>query len=458
MKNSICRVVVIILVLSLLIISYSNLVSSSSNPSTKSKNVVRIGVDDTIPPYSYLENKKPVGFNIDLLKAMEKYTNFSFEFVPGTWHHVITWLRSGKVDAVMAMVPTAQRNKTFLFTHVYQHLYFNFFQRASMPSITSISDIANHTMAVVKGDITESFAKEWMNRTHKNLYLVEVSSAEEALKLLNSNSVDLFLYEIHTCSYYISSLNLKNVELTNVEAFSMPIAIAVKKSKPWLVKELNFAIEKVKASGEYTQIYNTWFNPENKNELPWYFYVSAIILAVSTVTAGYVGVKYVRNERRIKEQNRRIKNLRNLSHTLMENMPIGLLYIKDGKCLYANKEALKILGYSIGELNKFKFFRYLENGEEIKIKTKQGRFKWLLTKSISYGDGRIISIIDITEKKLLEIKEKERFEFLNDMLDALRNPVQNLLFSVENIEEKEMQDIIKKEVEKISNILRKEPE
>ncbi len=423
----------------------------------KSGRAIKIGVDINIPPYSYMVNNEPTGFNIDMLKAMEKYTNITFEFVPGTWNSLIYKLKMGQIDALMAMVPTKERNRTFFFTQIYQHIYFNFFQRATMAPVKSINDIANHTIAVVKNDITENFALEWMNKTHRNLYIVEVNTPQEGLELVNSNSVDLFLYEIHTCTYYISKMNLKNVVLTNIQAFSMPLAIAVKKSEPWLVNDLNMAINKIKESGEYTEIYNKWFNPQTSTGIPLYIYGLALILGISLSTIGYMGVRYVRERRRVREQDRRIENLQKLSNTLMENMPIGLLYIKEDKCIYANPEALKILGYSFREINSTKIFRKLIRGGEIEIKTKSGHIRWVLSKSINYGHGKIVSLIDITERKILQIKEEKRFEFLNNMLDALRNPVQNMIFASEDMESKDMQEIIKKEIEKIANILKEEP-
>jgi len=432
----------------------------SSQPSTKQMNeVVKIAVDKSIPPYSYIdENGNLKGFNIDLLDAMERYTNLTFEYLPVNWNDALTMLRNKEVDAVMATVPTAERNKTFSFTKVYQYLYFNFFQRANLPHITEINDIENHTLAVIKDDITEIFALDWMNKTHKKVYLVYVDTPQEALELVNSNSVDLFLYEIHTASYLITKLSLNNVKLTDVEAFSMPIAIAVRKDLPWLVQELNHAIDAVKNSGEYTSIYNKWFNPST-SPVPWYFYYALAAFIISLAVIGVIGFKYKKSEERIKEQKRRIMNLVALSQTLMEKMPIGILYIRDGQCLYANPEALKIFKYNFEELNKNKLFTPLLSGkEEVMIKTKDGKTKWVYVKSMDYKGGKIISIIDITERKNLETMEKERFEYLNNMLDALRNPMQNILLASENIENEEMQKIIKNEIDKIIDILREEPE
>ena len=297
-----------------------------------------------------------------------------------------------------------------------------------------------------------------MNETHEKVYLVEVPTPQEGLKLVNTNSVDLFMYEIHTSSYYIAKYNLNNVRLTNIQAFSLPIAIAVRKNEPWLVQELNYAIDKVKNSGKYTILYNKWFNPPTNEQIPFYLYVATVALVASVSVIAYLGVRYKRASKRMSAQQKRIENLISLSQTLMEKMPIGILYLKNGRCVYANPEAMKILGYSFKEINEKRIFKHFLRDGEIKMKTKDGRTKWVFTKSIIYGGGKIISLIDITDKKMLEIKEQKRFEYINNMLDALRNPMQNILFAVEKIEDPKMQEIIKKESDKISNILKEEIE
>ncbi len=423
------------------------------------KGIVKIAIDKNLPPYSYIDQDgNLVGFNIELLKTMEEYTNFTFDFVPGNWDQCMFRLQNGEVDALMATVPTPQRNKSFAFTETYMHLYFDFYQRASLKPINKISEIGNHTIAVVRGDITEIFLKNWMNETHEKVYLVEVATPQEGLKLVNTNSVDLFMYEIHTSSYYIAKYNLNNVRLTNIQAFSLPIAIAVRKNEPWLVQELNYAIYKVKNSGKYTILYNKWFNPTTNEQIPFYLYVATVALVASVSVIAYLGVRYKRASKRMSAQQIRIENLISLSQTLMEKIPIGILYLKNGRCVYANPEAMKILGYSFKEMNEKRIFKHFLKDGEIKMKTKDGRTKWVFTKSIIYGGGKIISLIDITDKKMLEIKEQKRFEYINNMLDALRNPMQNILFAVEKIEDPKMQEIIKKESDKISNILKEEIE
>ncbi len=455
------RIGAILLVILLSFISFYSASAHSSylKDNSQDERVVKFALDKYIPPYCYEnENDNLIGFNIDLLNAMEKYTNLTFRYVGTKWDQALSMLVGGDVDAVMAIVPTPERNKTFLFTQVYQYLYFNFFQRGNMPSINKLDQIENHTLVVIRNDITEIFAKNWMNKTHKKLYLVYVDTPTEALELVNANSADFFLYEIHTASYIISKMKLNNVKLTNVEAFSIPIAIAVRKNLTWLVQELNYAIEAVKNSGEYTSIYNKWFNPPPSSPIPIYFYYALVAFIISIAVIIAIGIKYKKTEEEVKQQRRRVMNLVALSQTLMENMPIGILYVRDGRCLYANPEALKILNYDFEEINNTKIFeKLLNNKEEVSIRTKDGHRKWLYVKSIDYKGGKIISIIDITRRKNLEIIEKERFEYLNNMLDALRNPMQNIIFAAEDIENKEMQRVIKKEISKIIDILRREP-
>lgn len=175
---------------------------------------------------------------------------------------------------------------------------------------------------------------------------------------------------------------------------------------------------------------------------------------ISALTAA-LGVEYFRIWKREKKNEKKIINLLQFSKILLEKMPVGIMYISDGNCQYMNPEGIKILGYSHREINERGIVETLIKGGEVRVKAKNGEEKWLFVKKIYYG-GVILSFMDITSLKLMERRDRERFEEINSMLDSLRNSVQNILFASEHIEREDMQKIIKENVKKIADILKKD--
>ncbi len=447
----------VILIVLLIIFSYT-LIKVYYAPSQPSENKpkLRIGLDKNIPPYAYYNEKgNLVGFHIDLLNAMEKYTPYSFVYVPMNWDRVIDSLETGYVDAIIGVVPTPQRNRTLSFTEPYTTLNFILFKNKNAPNVGSIGELEGHKVAVIKEDITEIKLKEYMNETGIEINLIEVDTTQQGLIYLNDGYAEYFIYEEKTGIFVISSLHLQNVIPTSVRFFSLPICMAVRKGDTKLLNILNTALAKVKESGEYSEIYSKWLISEQKPRGFNYAWIAVgIILALTLV----LGVEYIRTWKRERNVARRAMNLMQLSRLLLEKMPVGIMYIVEGKCYYINPEGSKILGYSIKEINDLGITDILMGGEEISIVAKDGKEKWLLVRKIRYRNGYILSFIDVTSLKVMERRDKRRFEEINEMLDSLRNPVQNLLFASENIEREDMQKIIKDNVEKIAEILKKDIE
>ena len=67
-----------------------------------------------------------------------------------------------------------------------------------------------------------------------------------------------------------------------------------------------------------------------------------------------------------------------------------------------------------------------------------------------------MNFLDITDKKDLEIENMRRMEYLNELFDYLRNPVQNLLFASYMLGNSEEEKILKRNIDKVVEILREE--
>jgi len=132
------------------------------------------------------------------------------------------------------------------------------------------------------------------------------------------------------------------------------------------------------------------------------------------------------------------------------------MMIKNGKITFANDMALRILGYSKEILESKGIDKLLEKSNgEIKMVSPIGH-RWLLVKSTKLEDATLVNFLDITDKKDLEIDNMRRMEYFNELLDYLRNPVQNLLFASSMLGNGEKEQTLKRNIEKVAEILMEE--
>src|SRR3712207_3524419 len=75
------------------------------------RRVIRIATEGAFPPFNYLENNEPQGFEIDLAKAFCEAMGVTCTFVIHEWDGIIKGLLAKDYDAIMASMAVTERRK-----------------------------------------------------------------------------------------------------------------------------------------------------------------------------------------------------------------------------------------------------------------------------------------------------------------------------------------------------------
>ncbi|WP_372943883.1 transporter substrate-binding domain-containing protein, partial [Shewanella sp.] len=115
--------------------------------------VVNIGVDGYFPPYSYFnEDDQLVGLAIDILSLISVKTGVEFVIDDEhKWQNIVENLQQGNIDAILTMVKTPERAQAYFFTTPIIYKSLVVITQVHNHHITDREDIANKTVALVKG-------------------------------------------------------------------------------------------------------------------------------------------------------------------------------------------------------------------------------------------------------------------------------------------------------------------
>lgn len=87
-------------------------VSVSAEPILVSADKLSIGSDLTYPPFNYMKDGKPAGFDVEFMEALAKQMKLEAGFVDTRFANLITGLRAGQFDVVTsALYITPERQK-----------------------------------------------------------------------------------------------------------------------------------------------------------------------------------------------------------------------------------------------------------------------------------------------------------------------------------------------------------
>ncbi len=254
--------------------------------------------DHDCPPYEFVENGKPTGFDIELMRAVAEVMGFDVDFRLGPWNQVRHDLEQGKIDALAGMYYSADRSRLVDFSVPHTMVSSGIFVRKNSP-IRSFSDIRGKEIIVQEGDVINDF----LVKNGLASRIVVVTDAEEVLRLLASGKYDCAIIPAKLQGeYYVKQFGLSNLRVVNTGLPQLRYCFAVQKGHRELLYKLDEGLNILKVNGRYQEIYEKWFGIYEKSNL-WKtlrYYVLALSLVGALFIVSLLWSRSLRKQVRIR--------------------------------------------------------------------------------------------------------------------------------------------------------------
>jgi PAS domain S-box-containing protein len=324
------------------------LTAGAGSATTKPKLIV--GGDHDCPPYEFLENGEPTGFDIELMRAVADVMGFEAEFRLGPWMKVRQDLEQGRIDALAGMYYSADRSRLVDFSVPHTLVTSGLFVRKDSPT-RSYADTQGKEIIVQEGDIIHD-ALKWNGLASR---IVRVTEAEQVLQLLASGKHDCALMPSRLQGeHYIKTLGLTDIRIINTGLPRLQYCFAVRKGSQELLSRLNEGLKILKVNGKYREIHEKWFGVyEEKNlwdAIRYYVLAIAIVAALCLVFIAWSRMLKRLVEQRTAELRRSEEALRFTQYAIDRTLDQAFWMTEDGRFFYVNDAACHTLGYSREEL------------------------------------------------------------------------------------------------------------
>jgi len=424
------------------------------------------------PPYQLLDdNNVPIGFSVDLLKSIGKTMGFHVKIELAPWNQVRAELEAGKIDGLVAMSYSEEREHNVNFSTPYIYITHAVFVR-NESEIISFDNIKNKKVIVVKGDIMH----DYLISNNITSLIIPVRNYQTALRLLSAGEYDCALINKVQGQFAINEYNLKNLKFVGSSVHPQELCFAIKKDNPQLLQQINEGLKIVKATGEFDRIYEKWFSAFDEKNLKsevlktiiWILIPFLIILGVILIWSAslkkQVALKTNELQKELSERKKAELQLiheKSLMNSMINSIPDLIFYknkkniyigCNDAFCKFNNKTKDEIIGkqdFEIFSEHQAGFFystdqKIIESNEPVRIesweKNAKGELLLLDTVKIPFvdDDGNTLGIVgicrDITERHKSEIELKEAKEkaeesdrlksaFLANMSHEIRTPM-----------------------------------
>jgi polar amino acid transport system substrate-binding protein len=226
--------------------------------SAHAQETIRAVTDATFPPMEFVKDGKRTGFDIELVEALAGAMGKKVEWIDIDFKGLIPALQAGRADiAVSAIYITPERSKVVDFTDPYYAGGLVVLTKTDSP-IKTLKDLDGRKVSVQVGTKSVNYLKDHYPAVQR----VEVEKNQEMFNLVQIGRAEAAVTGKPAAKLFAQ--NTTGLVVLNDQITTEDYGIAVPKNKPELTRELNAALQKLKADGSYQAIVNKWFEAPAK--------------------------------------------------------------------------------------------------------------------------------------------------------------------------------------------------
>lgn len=228
----------------------------------KKRGYMTVATEDDYPPFEYVVNGKPMGYDHALLAVLRKAAPFEIrqEILP--WQGILPGVASGKYDvALTAAVITDERAKSLDFTMPIAESTMAYVKRKNDSSINAIKDLSGKRLGVQQGGASFQalpYLEADLKKTGGKLgEIVQYGAFSEAYQDLVNRRLDAVIHNI---------VSLSTLVHEKPDVFHLGQRVGDKSYAAWAVAKGNNSVREYldaflaqqKTDGTMKQLQNEW--------------------------------------------------------------------------------------------------------------------------------------------------------------------------------------------------------
>ncbi len=211
-----------------------------------------VGTNAEFPPFSYIENKKIVGFDIEVAQEVGKRLDREVQFKDMPFDALIPDVVLGHVDFVAAgMSYTEERAKRVFFTKSYLSedplVIFSKGQKMEM------EDLLGKTVVVIEG-----FTADLLMSSKEGVHLIRLPTQADGFMAIKSGRADAFVTAKSTINSFVEKQDASAFYIQEIENTGETCALVVPKNKPQMLADVQKALDEMEKDGTMQQLKTKW--------------------------------------------------------------------------------------------------------------------------------------------------------------------------------------------------------
>ncbi|WP_349533407.1 transporter substrate-binding domain-containing protein [Leuconostoc citreum] len=260
MKKITIAVITIVIILAAAIgLSRQQAHHKQASTDTISPNTLTIGLEGTFAPFSYRQDGKLTGFEVDLSTAIAKKLDLKPKYVQTKWDSLIAGLGSKRYDVIFNDVGvTPERQQAYRFSTPYLYAKTVLIKRKNNKQLNSLADLKGKKMAQSTTSNFGVLAKK------SGAEIVAVPGMTEAMNMVTTQRADGALNDLGAYANWQKAnpdADTTAIDLSK-ESPAAPAAPLLAKNNKKLQQRIDQAIADLKQDGTLQKLSLTYFNAD----------------------------------------------------------------------------------------------------------------------------------------------------------------------------------------------------
>ncbi|MBD3426757.1 MAG: transporter substrate-binding domain-containing protein [Candidatus Omnitrophica bacterium] len=321
--------------------------AARTGPLPAQRKVLIFAGNDKFAPYSFYSNGEVTGYAVDLTKILAATMDRSIDIRLMPWHKCIQQLKAGKIDGIIGVPVSEERERFMEFSTPVTEIEFAIFVEAANHYVNSLKSLEGTVVAVHK----ESLIIDTLSRFPR-IRLVETDSVQEALEKLNNREVTAVIAEKNVALYYIqhAAENIKGIKIVGAPLKPVyPYAIAVKEGSGILLRDINRGLQVLQNNNTMEKLRRKWFGLHLAEPFPWKM-VTLMTSGITLLLFILAGILWVISlNATVKAKTRQIQLM---SEKMVEKDKLAVLGKLAGQIAHELRTPLSIINNSVFLLRK----------------------------------------------------------------------------------------------------------
>lgn len=212
-----------------------------------------VGTNAEFPPFTFVQDRKIVGFDIDVANEVAKRLGKEIEFRDMPFDALIPEVILGHVDFVAAgMSYTEERAKRVFFTKCYLGtdplVVFSTIKKRA-----SYNGLEGKTVVVVEG-----FTSDQLMSKKEGIHLMRLNNQTDAFLAIKCGRADAFVTAKSTVDAFLEGHDPSQFHTEVIEGTGETCAMIVPKSKPAMLEQVQKALDAMENDGTMNMLKTKW--------------------------------------------------------------------------------------------------------------------------------------------------------------------------------------------------------